>query len=140
MRKHMKKIIAAALVLLLVGGFVYRDGLIRMYVRLNNGALEDFALTLLENRREQVRFDRYGPWDATAWEKKDVVEFYVQRSFAFGGVEKGFYYSADDNPVSFHAVTTPLVETDGRWRWEEGGNHGYTLRIRPRWFWFEAVL
>lgn len=140
MRKRRGKIIAAALVLLLIGGFAFRDSIVRLYVRLNSGTLEEFALASLEGCGEEHLSAQYGPWNTTAWKRAEAVEFCVQQSFAFGGVEKGFYYAKDDAPISFNAVDTPLVEADGGWRWEVHGNHGTTRRILPHWFWYEAVL
>lgn len=140
MGKHSGTIIAAVLVLLLVCGFALQDSFVRLYVRLGSRTLEDFALASLEDCEGELQSSRCGPWSTTAWKQAGAVEFYVRRSFAFGGVEKGFYYSKDDTPISFNAVDTPLVEEDGGWRWEAYGNHGTTRRILPRWFWYEAVL
>ena len=140
MRKHGGMIIAAVLILLLACAFALRDNFVRLYVRLNSGALEEFALASLEDCRKDPLSARYGPWNTTAWKRAEAVEFYVQQSFAFGGVEKGFYYSKNDAPISFNAVDTPLVEAEIGWRWEAYGNHGTTYRILPCWFWYEAVL
>lgn len=140
MKKHGGMAIAAALIVLLVSGFAFRDSFVRLYVRLNSGALEAFALASLADCGDECLSGRYGPWNTTAWKRAAAVEFYVQQSFAFGGVEKGFYYSKGDTPISFNAVDTPLVEADGGWRWEAWGNHGTTRRILPHWFWYEAAL
>lgn len=137
MRK--RRILAAALILLVVCAFALRDSFVRLYVRLNSGALEDFALAALEDGAGKRL--SYGPWDAAAWQQAGVVEFYTRRSFAFGGVEKGFYYSKGDTPVSFQAAGYPLTEDGSLWRWADPyGNHGTTERILPCWFWYEAVL
>lgn len=139
MRKHMKKLIAAALALLLIGGFLFRDNFVRLYVYLSDGSLDHYAWDSLVCAEDHMSA-RYGPWDTAVWREAGVVEFYTQRSFAFGGIEKGFYYSKSDTPASFQAGDYPLVEDGAGWTWEANGNHGYTLRIRPHWFWFEAVL
>jgi len=139
----MKKIVrtAAIAAILLLAGFVLRDNFVRLYVRLNSGALEDFALSALTDCEGEHLSTRYGPWDAAAWRQAGAVEFYTQQSPAFGGIEKGFYYSGDDTPISFQASGFPLTEDGAGWSWEDPyGNHGYTERILPHWFWYEAVL
>lgn len=51
----------------------------------------------------------------------------------------GFYYSPDDVPLSFQNGVLPLAETDGGWEWHgEGDNRGFTSRLSPRWYFFEA--
>lgn len=123
----MGKIIAAALALLLAGGLALQDQLAQAYVLRNSGALEEFALASLEGAPPS---NRYGPWDVTVWQASGIVEFSTRRSAAFGGVEKGFYYSRSDTPNSFQATDYPLTEDGGGWRWTDPwGNHGTTEHI-----------
>ena len=136
-KKSARKIIAAVLVLILIGAF-FRDDLVKQYVRLNRDALERFAVATLAEDEDALE---YGTLETAAWKQAGVVEFYIRRSTAFGGQEKGFYYSDADEPVSFQAGGYPLTETGAGWSWTDpGGNHGYTERILPHWFWYEAVL
>lgn len=140
MKKHRRKLIAAALALLLIAGFVFQDYFVRLYVYLNDGSLDHYAWDSLVCTEGHLSV-RYGPWDTAVWREAGIVEFYTRRSPAFGGVEKGFYYSKSDTPVSFQAAGYPLMEDGAGWSWADPyGNHGYTRRIRPHWFWFEAVL
>ena len=140
MRKYRKAVIAAVLALLLTGGFLLQDSLVRLYVLLNDSSLDRFAQDALAGVEDQIS-TQYGRWDTAVWKENGIVEFCTQRSFAFGGIEKGFYYSKDDTPISFQATGYPLVEDGGGWTWTDPtGNHGYTKRIRPCWFWYEAVL
>ena len=140
-RKHKRKIITGVLFLLLASSFVFYDELVRLYVRLNSSLLEDFALASLEDCEEEFLLTRYGLWDVTVWKQAGVVEFHTRQSTAFGGIEKGFCYSKADTPISFQATNYPLATDGAGWTWADlYGNHGYTERIRPRWFWYEAVL
>lgn len=51
----------------------------------------------------------------------------------------GFYYSPDDVPLAFQNNPVPLRETSNGWQWQgEGDNHGFTRRLSPRWYYFEA--
>lgn len=141
MRRHEKKMIAAVLVLLLTGGLLFHDGLVRLYVRMDRGTLDAFALEALEECADECLSTRWGIWDVTVWKQGAMVEFHTQQGPAFGGVEKGFYYSGSDTPNSFQATGYPMAEEGAGWSWKDPyGSHGYTQRIRPCWFWYEAVL
>lgn len=51
----------------------------------------------------------------------------------------GFYYSPDDVPLAFQNAALPLTENGDDWQWQgEGDNHGFTRRLSPRWYYFEA--
>ena len=51
----------------------------------------------------------------------------------------GFYYSPDDVPLAFQNVPVPLEETSTGWQWQaEGDDHGFTCRLSPHWYYFEA--
>lgn len=51
----------------------------------------------------------------------------------------GFYYSPDDVPLAFQNTDLPLAEADGGWQWRgEGDNRGFTRRLSPCWYYFEA--
>lgn len=54
----------------------------------------------------------------------------------------GFFYSFDNEPVSFQNSNVPLVPVSKQeWKWsEEGGNHGIVRRLDENWFYFEAAL
>lgn len=51
----------------------------------------------------------------------------------------GAYYSPDDVPLAFQNTAVPLEETGNGWVWQaEGDNHGFTRRLSPGWYYFEA--
>ena len=51
----------------------------------------------------------------------------------------GFYYSPDDVPLAFQNAAVPLEAAGRGWSWRaEGDNHGFTRRLSPRWYYFEA--
>ena len=51
----------------------------------------------------------------------------------------GFYYSPDDVPLAFQNTAVSLEETAEGWTWRaEGDNHGFTRRLSPCWYYFEA--
>lgn len=139
MKKHRGKILLVLLLLLLVGSFTLQDTAARLYVRFRSGDLEAFAQSALAEAGAAP--DHYGPWPVSVWPEARIVEFHTQRSAAFGGVEKGFYYSAADTPASFQATGYQMSPGEGGWTWADPyGNHGWTERVLPGWFWFEAVL
>lgn len=138
MKKHWGKILLVLLLLVLVGSFTLQDTAARMYLRLNSREMEEFARALLSGEAED---SHYGPWRVSVWREKKIVEFHTRQSPATGGNERGFYYSANDTPVSFQASGYPLTVDGAGWNWEDPyGNHGFTERILNNWFWFEAVL
>lgn len=51
----------------------------------------------------------------------------------------GFLYSPDDVPLAFQNASLPLTEAKGGWQWRgEGDHHGFTRRLFPCWYYFEA--
>ena len=53
----------------------------------------------------------------------------------------GFYYSPDDVPLAFQNTAVPLEETAEGWTWRAGdSNHGFTRRLAPGWYYFEAYF
>ena len=53
----------------------------------------------------------------------------------------GFYYSPDDVPLAFQNTAVPLEETADGWTWRaEGDNRGFTRRLAPGWYYFEAYF
>ncbi|MDE7055320.1 MAG: hypothetical protein K2O84_11005 [Oscillospiraceae bacterium] len=138
MKRHRGKIVLVLLLLALVGSFTLRDAAARAYLRLNSQKMEEFAREALVGETEA---DHYGPWRVSVWREKKIVEFHTWQSPATGGNERGFYYSANNTPVSFQATGYPLATDGAGWRWADPyGNYGYTERILANWFWFDAVL
>lgn len=141
MGKHRWKLLGAALLAALIIGFALRDSFLREYVRLRSDALEAFAQSALADCGGEDLSLRYGSWPVSVWAQAGMVEFHTRQSAAFGGIERGFYYSRDDVPGTFQGGGYPLRAEDGGWRWEDPyGNHGETWRILPHWFWYKAVL
>lgn len=52
----------------------------------------------------------------------------------------GCYYSPDDVPVAFQNMDVELTcDEDGVWHWQgDGDNHGFTYKIRDKWYYFQA--
>ena len=112
---------------------------VKIFIRVNHQSLETFAVKSLETASSEYEQVQYGIWDASCWKNANVVEFYVGNiGIAPSSHVKGFYYSADDIPIAFNAVDTPLIADESGWHWEKLGNQGKTERIIPNWFWYEA--
>lgn len=139
MRQHRGMLLSGLIVLLVIGGLAFRSAAPWLYVSAHGAEAEAFACAALAEGTPTP--DRCGPWPVSVWREAGVVEFHTRRSTAFGGIEKGFYYSAADAPVSFQATGYSLTLKGGGWSWSDPyGNHGRTGRIAPHWFWFEAVF
>ena len=146
----MKKLIRFIVVLLIAAiiiGWGVKDNIIRSYVSLCRDKLESYTTQLLEDSKlselgEKMEFS-YGAFKTYCYPKEGMVEFYTS---GFGLVSsstyKGFYYSADDTHKVFGAASGDdiTMEIDGdRASWTDGtDNHGISVRIAEKWFWFEA--
>ena len=68
-----------------------------------------------------------------------IVEFSYAASLSVP--YRGFYYSPEDRPVGFQGANVELVATEGGWSWQdEGNNRGFTRKILPGWYYYEAWL
>ena len=70
-----------------------------------------------------------------------IVEYTViSKGIVSASTYYGFFYSADDVPVSFQnsgCAMNPV--SDSKWTWKSNGdNHGLVRRLAPHWFFFEA--
>jgi len=136
-----KRILIPVIIAVIFLGLVFQDELVQGYVTAANDRLEAYAEKLLEN--SSIRNDAYGAWDVDVYHEDRMVEF---RTGGFGlapsSTYKGFYYSADNTHKPFSAAYSDAVsmEVDGdRATWTDGtDNHGLSLRITEKWFWYEA--
>ncbi len=120
-------------------GLVCRDVLIQTYVRLCSDRLEAYAVRLLEGGERKS--GRYGPWKTSVYPDEEKVEFSTGGfGLAPAATYKGFYYAGDNTHKPFSAATQISMETDGdRATWTDGtDNHGVSIRLTEKWFWYEA--
>lgn len=72
----------------------------------------------------------------------DIVQFYYGgKGIAPASKCYGFYYSPDDVPAAYQNSNYNLTDvSDDEWKWLENGtdNGGRTIRIREKWFYYEA--
>lgn len=78
------------------------------------------------------------------WDGEHPIMEYIVVSSGIVPASKyyGFFYSFDDEPVSFQnsgEELTPVSEQEWEWR-GEGDNHGTVRRLDTKWFYFEAAL
>ncbi len=138
-KKIVRTLIIIAVILLLLSAIIFQNSLVRLYVRIFHGPLEDFAVELLTE--DPPRYSpRYGPWDARCLVERGMVEF---STGGYGLVPSttyfGFYYSADDVHIPFQGADYPMVVDGDVATWTDGtDNHGTSTRIMENWFWFEA--
>ena len=70
-----------------------------------------------------------------------MVEFLIS-GFGLGSASSyyGCYYSPDDVPLAFQNTDAELTQCGhDSWKWSgEGDNHGKTIKIIDRWYYFEA--
>ncbi len=79
-----------------------------------------------------VGYKYFNVWEGS----HTMLEFLL---FSRGDTYFGCYYSFNDVPLAFQNFETELVEKDGGWSWyTEGDNHGFTQRLAPNWYYFEA--
>lgn len=136
-----KTIVICVIIAALLLGFLFQDHLIRSYVSLCHGELERSASQMLDSSSEST--GRYGPWETFVYPTDGMVEFHTGGwGLVPSSTYKGFYYSADDTHKLFSAAygekTTMEIHGDHA-SWTDGtDNHGISIRITEKWFWFEA--
>lgn len=110
------------------------------YFKNYRAALEIEALNFIESG--QIRNDVNIPFDY--WDgEHPIVEWVVVGSGVVPASKYyGFFYSFDDQPVSFQNAGEPLVPiSEQEWEWSgEGDNHDVVRRLDTNWFYFEAAL
>lgn len=139
----MKKKLIIILILLVVVAVAigFKDDFIRSYVSACRDKLEGYTTQLLESS-ERLE-GSYGIFKTACYPWEGMVEFYVGGGgIAPSSTYKGFYYSADNTHKVFGAANGDGVtmEVDGdHASWTDGSdNHGTSVRIAEKWFWFEA--
>ncbi len=140
-KKIIRTLIIIAVILLLLSAIIFQNSLIRLYVRLFHGPLEDFAVELLTEDPPRYA-PRYGLWAVRCWVDKGMVEFSTGGyGLAPSSVYFGFYYSADDVHIPFWGMDCPMVVDGDVATWDNGpGNYGTSIRIMEKWFWYKARL
>jgi len=136
MKKRIKYMLLAV-VLVVFCGFLFRDSLVRTYVKLDHVRLEQYAKTLLA---EEGEVDRWGIWEVDCYPEQGVVEFHT---WAFGlvpsAVYEGFYYSADNRHHISVIGGYPMEGSGDSATWSDGtDNGGESTRFKENWFWFRA--
>ena len=99
--------------------------LIEENLKANNGVPADEAVVL-------------GYKYVNSWEgAHPMTEFVIM---TYGDTYYGCYYSPDDIPVAFQNTAVDLMqEGHNLWKWTaEGDNHGTTLKVREKWYFFRA--
>lgn len=136
-----KRILMFLVIAVIVLGLVFKDKLIKTYVIVFHANLEEYSENLLDNR--EIRGSSYGLWDVDVCHEDNMVEFMTGGfGLAPSSTYKGFYYSADNVHKVFSSADASIVplEIDGdQATWTDGtDNHGISIRIMDKWFWFEA--
>ncbi len=144
-------VFATALLLVCLLG---QDLIAKTYVMAFHSHLEKYAEELLD-RAESVGVkdenvypgndgvyvvDKYGFWDVTCYTTDNMVEFSVGgKGLVFNSTYWGFYYSPDNTHKVYHGADIPLnVNKDLADWYGEGDNWGKSMRLRDKWFWYEA--
>ena len=139
----MKKrtVILCVVIVVIVLGLLFQDNLIRSYVSLCSTKLENYAVKVLES--SESTSGSYGIWKTKCYPEDTMVEFWTGAwGLAPSSTYKGFYYSADNTHKLFSAAyedSTSLEINGDHASWTDGtDNHGTSIRITEKWFWFEA--
>lgn len=108
------------------------------YFNSHRAALEDNVLETIETGRASSKLDiTFNYWDG----EHPIIEYItVNRGIASASKYYGFFYSFDNEPVSFQNSNQPLAQiSETEWTWDgEGDNHGIVRRLDTNWFYFEA--
>lgn len=135
----------AGLILLIFMMQPYRR--ISRFVKRNETTLTEIAEDVLRGKHLSASEYRGTEIDGLFRGEHPMVQFY---SFGFGLVPSstyyGFYYSPDDVPLpfqnsdEFHTVPAPDGKDDPDTTHFKGvgDNGGQTIRILPRWYYYEA--
>jgi len=138
----MKKAMIVCLVIAVAFlALTFRDNLLRTYVVICHKDLEAYAVQFLDSKESTS--GKYGAWKTSCYPEDSMVEFHTGGwGLAPSSTYKGFYYSADNTHQLFSAAYEDItsMEIDGDHAvWTDGtDNHGVSIRITEKWFWFEA--
>lgn len=110
------------------------------YFNSHRATLEDGILKTIETGRAASKLDiTFNYWDG----EHPIIEYMVvNRGIVSASKYYGFFYSFDNEPVSFQNSNQPLAQiSETEWTWSgEGDNHGIVRRLDTNWFYFEAAL
>lgn len=110
------------------------------YFHNHRAALEDDISNTIETGRAASKLNTtFNYWDG----EHPIVEYIVvSRGIVSASRYYGFFYSFDNEPVSFQNSEEPLTPiSEQEWEWSgEGDNHGIVRRLDANWFYFEAAL
>ena len=117
-----------------------QDLLAKTYVQVFHKNLEAYAEELLDRAEGEYIVDKYGFWEVTCYTDENMVEFFVGgKGLVFNSTYWGFYYSPDNTHEVFQGADIPLnVNGDLADWYGEGDNWGKSIRLRDKWFWYEA--
>ncbi|MBQ2902553.1 MAG: helix-turn-helix transcriptional regulator [Agathobacter sp.] len=144
-------VFATALLLICLLG---QDLIAKTYVMVFHKNLESYAEELLDKVEDAsvndeniysadnglYLVDKYGFWEVTCYSSNGMVEFMVGgKGLVFNSTYWGFYYSPDNTHKVYQGADIPLnVNNDLADWYGEGDNWGKSIRLRDKWFWFEA--
>ena len=110
------------------------------YFNSHRTTLEEDISNTIETGRASSRLNaEFNYWDG----EHPIMEYIVVSSGIVPASKYyGFFYSFDNEPVSFQNSNEPLTPLSNQeWEWNgEGDNHGIVRRLDTNWFYFEAAL
>ena len=110
------------------------------YFNSHRAALEEDISNTAETGRASSKLNvTFNYWDG----EHPIMEYIVVGSGIVPASRYyGFFYSFDNEPVSFQNSNEPLTPlSDREWAWNgEVDNHGIVRRLDANWFYFEAAL
>mgnify|MGYP000074529830 FL=1 len=110
------------------------------YFNNHRTTLEEDILSTIETGRTSSRLNiTVNYWDG----EHPIVEYIVvSRGIVSASKYYGFFYSFDNEPVSFQNANEVLIPiSEQEWRWNGAGdNQGIVRRLDTNWFYFEASL
>ncbi|MCI8809518.1 MAG: hypothetical protein HFF84_05185 [Oscillibacter sp.] len=102
--------------------------------------LEEDIMNTIETGQASSRLKlTFNYWDG----EHPIVEYIVVNSGIVSASQYyGFFYSFDNEPVSFQNADESLIPiSEQEWNWiGEGDNRGIVRRLDTNWFYFEAFL
>ncbi len=102
--------------------------------------LEEDIMNTIETGQASSRLNlTFNYWDG----EHPIVEYIVVNSGIVSASQYyGFFYSFDNEPVSFQNADESLIPiSEQEWNWiGEGDNRGIVRRLDTNWFYFEAFL
>ena len=110
------------------------------YFNSHRTILEEDITNTIETGQASSRLNiTFNYWDG----EHPIVEYIVVNNGIVSASQYyGFFYSFDNEPVSFQNADESLIPISEReWNWiGEGDNRGIVRRLDTNWFYFEAFL